>query len=435
MKSLKGDDNLTNRRQTSGKSLLERRWSAINEATNFRKKKRISCNPQTTHSDQEKSETEPDYVKVSKMEYEEIKNRVSAIERTISTMEINHLPTNLDNKTVESQEKNIEKVQTAYEQTLVQTGQLNSPTTDHLARRLSRELRIRRNSEQKIIRSPSARKIGSMRRRSRELEKHTVKLTRNQSWHVPQTTINLPRVNLTKSSPVRKPITRSSSYNSFNLSNSLNSCNTSNSSTTKWTSAEGFFANLRTPTEQMNDRASLAKLRSQNAGMVMAKAKLFDNLYDSNTSTETDTSKKSIKSKSSNKIGATRNTDARMSYRIRAIRCDERRAKKSMSPRRRNGNLSHRQRIHIAKQLSEWKNKENNDESMDCDVNKTVMDKVPLREVNRIVEDIDAPLHTPKNVPKIKKSITVKSPKRLCRTPQNFDRTTPMKVINTAFKI
>lgn len=56
----------------------------------------------------------------------------------------------------------------------------SSPSTEHLANCLSRGLKIRRSAEQKVFRSPSARKIGNIRRRSQE----NVRLSRNKSWHL-----------------------------------------------------------------------------------------------------------------------------------------------------------------------------------------------------------------------------------------------------------
>lgn len=106
---------------------------------------------------------EEDYVKISKKEYEEIKNRVSAIESRIS-QEFGCIYNEENNMTAHS----VNKVQTAYEKTLEEASIENTLTSDYLAKKLSKELKIRRSREHKIIRSPSARKIGSLRRRSQE---------------------------------------------------------------------------------------------------------------------------------------------------------------------------------------------------------------------------------------------------------------------------
>jgi hypothetical protein len=105
-------------------------------------------------------------------------------------------------------------VQTAYERTLVESEKLGDASADHLARRLSRELRIRRSLENKVIRSPSARKIGTIRRRSKENAKPVFKKSsennetaRNMSWHLAVrpnlTEINqfYPRSNLKRGRP------------------------------------------------------------------------------------------------------------------------------------------------------------------------------------------------------------------------------------------
>lgn len=105
---------------------------------------------------------EEDYVKISKREYEEIKNRVSAIESRIS-QEFGCIYNEENNMT-----RSVDKVQTAYEKTLEEASIENTLTNDYLAKKLSKELKIRSSREHKIIRSPSARKIGSLRRRSQE---------------------------------------------------------------------------------------------------------------------------------------------------------------------------------------------------------------------------------------------------------------------------
>ncbi|RVE41487.1 hypothetical protein evm_013874 [Chilo suppressalis] len=111
-----------------------------------------------------------DYVRISKQEYEEIKSRVSAIENRLSREFTDAIP----------RVQPLQQVQNVYEQTLEEVAMLNCPNSDHLARRLSKELKIRPNEEAKIIRSPSARKIGSIRRRSKE---NIIKIVRHKSWN------------------------------------------------------------------------------------------------------------------------------------------------------------------------------------------------------------------------------------------------------------
>ncbi|XP_011253823.1 uncharacterized protein LOC105249787 isoform X2 [Camponotus floridanus] len=121
---------------------------------------------------------EEDYVKISKKEYEEIKNRVSAIESRIS-QEFGCIYNEENNMTAHS----VNKVQTAYEKTLEEASIENTLTSDYLAKKLSKELKIRRSREHKIIRSPSARKIGSLRRRSQE-KVASKRIRRTASWHI-----------------------------------------------------------------------------------------------------------------------------------------------------------------------------------------------------------------------------------------------------------
>lgn len=141
--------------------MLERRWSAITSATSLRRKKGESFiyQPNETFTSQK-----GEFVRVSKSEYEEIKSRVSAIEKRLS-LELD----NIQSTVIHNEVNIIHNVQSAYEQTLEQ-AQPMSPGTDNLARRLSKELKIR-NASDKVIRSPSARKIGNIRRRSRERER------------------------------------------------------------------------------------------------------------------------------------------------------------------------------------------------------------------------------------------------------------------------
>lgn len=119
-----------------------------------------------------------DFVRVPKMEYEAIKERVSAIESRIS-QEFGKVQSEmlLSENSDANNGTNLENVRTKYEQTLEGTELMNT-ATDNLVLKMGKELKIR-SAENKIIRSPSARKIGTMRRRSRE----NVRLSRNQSWH------------------------------------------------------------------------------------------------------------------------------------------------------------------------------------------------------------------------------------------------------------
>ncbi|XP_011496179.1 PREDICTED: rho GTPase-activating protein gacN-like isoform X2 [Ceratosolen solmsi marchali] len=118
-----------------------------------------------------------EYVQIPKSEYEEIKHRVSAIESRISQEFKNITSESVNMLTVNP----ITIVQSQYEKTLEESNIENIASTDQLAKRLSKELKIRKSTEHKIIRSPSARKIGSLRRRSQE--KPIRKIHRTISWH------------------------------------------------------------------------------------------------------------------------------------------------------------------------------------------------------------------------------------------------------------
>lgn len=112
---------------------------------------------------------EEDYVKIPKSEYEDIKNRVSAIETRISQeFKCIYDENNINDDENDIITHSVNNVQTAYEKTLEEASIENTLTSDYLAKKLSKELKIRRSGEHKIIRSPSARKIGSLRRRSQE---------------------------------------------------------------------------------------------------------------------------------------------------------------------------------------------------------------------------------------------------------------------------
>lgn len=322
-------------------------------------------------------DNESDFMRISKSEYEAIKERVTAIESRISKefQTIHETQTNMDNSfndlntsipTAVGCSSVVDQVMDKYEKTLdmQQTTTSSSPSTDLLAKRLSRELKIRRrSSDQPIIRSPSARKIGTMQRRSRE----NVRLSRNFSWHMTPN-MNPPTVaSQIVESPVEPMIGALHPMIKASLKRGRpNTVQTglrhpsptkkpqSDCDEEQWTSAEQFFAGQHTPvkanqensaplvattpffvtTASMNEiktpmlpprrpvnlrtpltinnanrtpmlpprstpikptsaiinkaliltpmedtvtgRASIARLRSQNAGMVAAKAKLFN---------------------------------------------------------------------------------------------------------------------------------------------------------------
>lgn len=121
------------------------------------------------------------FVKVPRNEYEEFKDRVIALESKISEEFENHNQIK-NNSFIEPVVNGPNSVQEQFEKVVEQTNPLNevASVTDTLAKRLSRDLKIRQSIEQQVIRSPSARKIGTMRRRSRD---SGARLSRSTTWH------------------------------------------------------------------------------------------------------------------------------------------------------------------------------------------------------------------------------------------------------------
>lgn len=188
---------------------------------------------------------ESELITVNKSEYEDIKNRVLALEEEIEMLNAAH------------------SVQSAYEKTLEESEKLSSPSTDRLARRLSKELKIR-SSESKIIRSPSARKIGSIRRRSKE------SLSRSMEH---KTSLRRGRPNTLQSglpSPGNLRVTneKATPCQEEKMENG-------------WQSGDKFFARdylLQKLMPVPQGRPSIVEIRNHNAGMVLEKAKLFNAL-------------------------------------------------------------------------------------------------------------------------------------------------------------
>ena len=177
-------------RQTLDKAPpMERRWSIVSGSAWNRKKTNTEqmsskIEPvEVTSTVTKNNEPDEEYVKISKSEYLAIEGRICTIETKLSQeinsakvnalkIEMNSLkngPENVQNKFYHMQEKESNNAE----------FQMN---TDNLAKRLSRDLKIRRSVENQIIRSPSLRKIGSMKKRLRE--NSSKKLSRNQSWHL-----------------------------------------------------------------------------------------------------------------------------------------------------------------------------------------------------------------------------------------------------------
>lgn len=246
------------------KTSLERRLSIIS----WGRKKCSSSNlflnksePEYLLVEEEEKETgegnpidlsDNEFVTVHKSEYEDIKNRVSALEEELEKL------------------NTVQSVQTAYENVLAESEKLSDGSTDNLATKLSRELKIRKSAENKIIRSPSARKIGSIRRRSKELTLKTAE---------PKSNLKRGRPNTLQTGLPSPRTLRFAEEKNWKEEG-------------EWKSGEMFFARDHLLEKLLpQGRPSIAELRSNNAGMVLEKAKLFNSL---NQSGESDKSNSKI---------------------------------------------------------------------------------------------------------------------------------------------
>lgn len=168
---------------------MERRWSIVSGSAWNRKKTNTEqmCSQiepiQVTSTSTLNNEPNEEYVKITKSEYLAFEDRITSIETKL-THELNSAKVNALKIEMNSLKNGPEKVQNKFYQ--MQEKESNNAesqmTTDHLAKRLSRDLKIRRSVENQIIRSPSLRKIGSMKKRLRE--NSSKRLSRNQSWHL-----------------------------------------------------------------------------------------------------------------------------------------------------------------------------------------------------------------------------------------------------------
>ncbi|ENN72792.1 hypothetical protein YQE_10597, partial [Dendroctonus ponderosae] len=199
----------------------------------------------------------------------------------------------------------------------------------------------------------------------------------------------------------------------------------------QWVSAEGYFG--VTPQEESSgtSRASIAKLRSQNLGMVRAKARLFDHLQDVDTSGQAGQSSEKTPLKTPSADGS------RKSYRIKCMRAEERRRKKgSTSPRRRQAVLSQKQKLQsIGRQYAARCNSSTQVRTTVHSVQRLTSairkDSLDLSTPRKDLNSLDAAVLSPRlKVPYIKGPLALKTPKRLCRTPA-VDRRTPFKALAT----
>ncbi|XP_023033987.1 rho GTPase-activating protein 11A [Drosophila willistoni] len=354
--SLAGDQQIQNLPTSTGQT-MERRWSLVSTgwAKKEAKRKELISNSSNTEKDDlndamcqlptlddskpntlDKS-TDSDKIHIFKSEYEAIKQRVTAIENQIS-QEFE----DVSQKVLLSPPDNLlngpEVVQNKFEKILIETEAYAA--TEQLAQSLKKGLKITRRIDQQVIRSPSARKIGTIRRRSKERSR----ITRTKTWHVSGTSVINDPLSSNKPLPTIQvdtavtPLKSSSKQNEEVISEnwlpaetffeSLPSCHsvmaTNDKLNSKYRNSQLYkcalytptFNNVKstnafpeicntpmlppksvsvkrtpmclssrlaaaTPSNEDNGRESIARLRSQNAGMVRAKAKHFDKLEDS----------------------------------------------------------------------------------------------------------------------------------------------------------
>lgn len=325
-------------------------------------------------------------ITVHKSEYEEIKNRVSALEEDLDLL------------------TSVHSVQYAYEKILEKSEKLNDEPAEQLAKRLSKELKIRLSSENKVMRSPSARKIGSFRRRSRELVQRNSEPKSNLRRGRPNTVMTgLPSPRLramsNESIPVPKTnlVTRSSTFRSAK---------------DDWKSGEAFFGNehlLRKVSPLPQGRPSLAEIRCQNAGMVLEKAKLFNSLNESKDIKMT--RRQSIRLENLRRLNDADKSYKKMLTRTRSTGSDKKLKNSSL--------LLHES---VIQYKANKDTKEANHES-----------QTPK------AQRFHTPLHgSRKETPAIKKSLITRSPRNFAKTPMsqlrsnNRTRATPMKVLAEA---
>ncbi|XP_039300095.1 uncharacterized protein LOC111047700 [Nilaparvata lugens] len=420
----------------------------------------------------------PDYVRVPKSEYEAIKERVSKIENRLSHEFENIIGVNISDYEM-SPEKQIQEqkrlssahgVQNIYNKTLKESEKLNSVSTEELANLLSQELKIRRSSSNKIMRSPSARKIGSIRRRSRDSaslnnvnssDKMGVQpfyAGRSLRRGKPNTVLSglphpsslVPSTHCTsfESKPgdhfgvmTRSQARRASSFHGHSINmppaNNVNVVANMPNNNSAWRCATGYFNNNEEQVEsegihedEANDnrRASIAKLRYQNAGMVLAKAKLFNNMNTVGDPHFTDPTQHKTTRPLSKSF---RHNDLKSSRSIRRKRSDRRVYGNEMRPIDCRNNLK-----------EDESNRLFSSEKLNCDAGlgkrgslqekENMKMQLPLQ-VQRLRGSVVSPLKDCNRTPTIKRALTIgASPHRVRQAASDYkmhSRSTPVKAL------
>lgn len=416
-RSRKKEEDINRKSETH--KVLSRRWSSITQSST-KKKKRNSLNEASSKEfiewRSEKSKNLNDHLKVSEKEYEEIKNRVCKIEKELSRELENAQPKSLCGNMNIGFDNTINNIQSAYEQTLVQTEPL-SPTTDHLARRLSRELRIR-TSEQKIIRSPSARKIGNMKRRSRELERPNNKIFKSSSFQYTDMKNNA-GINCLSSDDIQfrdedvKPVNGHVQYYgspklmniSYKLSshlsvNSLDQAKINGYVNSKISNGTSPFKFTGKNTDFFESINATCKNKSVSTENVSSNTVFSSNRLDRNS------------------VGPY----LKDSYKVKVSKSKDKSIKPTVSSIKRSINLKQKrksEKVYVHTKRLSINSKENLMSFTD------EMDSYPKdgKYLDKCV---------PTNLPYIKKSLIVKSPKRFCGTPV---KNTPLKVLTASQRL
>ncbi|XP_039281640.1 rho GTPase-activating protein 24-like [Nilaparvata lugens] len=357
-----------------------------------------------------------------------------------------------------------------YNKTLKESEKLNSVSTEELANLLSQELKIRRSSSNKIMRSPSARKIGSIRRRSRDSaslnnvnssDKMGVQpfyAGRSLRRGKPNTVLSglphpsslVPSTHCTsfESKPgdhfgvmTRSQARRASSFHGHSINmppaNNVNVVANMPNNNSAWRCATGYFNNNEEQVEsegmhedEANDnrRASIAKLRYQNAGMVLAKAKLFNNMNTVGDPHFTDPTQHKTTRPLSKSF---RHNDLKSSRSIRRKRSDRRVYGNEMRPIDCRNNLK-----------EDESNRLFSSEKLNCDAalgkrgslqeKENMKMQLPLQ-VQRLRGSVVSPLKDCNRTPTIKRALTIgASPHRVRQAASDYkmhSRSTPVKAL------
>ncbi|KAK6638874.1 hypothetical protein RUM43_007144 [Polyplax serrata] len=332
--------------------------------------------------------SDSELITVHKSEYEDIKNRVSALEEDLELL------------------TSVHSVQYAYEKAKQESERLNETSSDQLAKILKKELRIRTSSENQVVRSPSARRIGSCKRRSRELVQRNSDPRSNLKRGRPNTVLTglpSPRLRTMSNENTPVPVAKQSL---------IKRSATFRSDKEEWESGETFFAKehlLRKISPTSQRRPSLAEIRYQNAGMVLEKAKLFNSLTETKEVALKIPRRQSIRLENLRRLNE---ADKRMLTRTRSLG-SEKKAKSSPLAITENtvvhtkGSKDQREVIHSHQEVLTPKS-----------------------------HRFHTPIHTGRrDTPSIKKSLVTRSPRNFAKTPGSQvrstvrTRATPLKVL------